>query len=100
MGKKNSDAQNNQKCGDSFKHQRILRNGPIKGSTFLHSQREFYGLPKFDPILRIFSNGAVAGRQPNFGSCFGTTHFDLRRPQRGFSLVYRGWRWDFIAINF
>jgi hypothetical protein len=34
MGNENSDAQNNQKCGNSFKHPRILRNGFIKTSTF------------------------------------------------------------------
>jgi hypothetical protein len=34
MGKKNSDAQNNQKCGNSFKHRRILRNGFNKSSAF------------------------------------------------------------------
>jgi hypothetical protein len=34
MGNKNSDAQNNQKCGNSFKHRRILRNRPIERSAF------------------------------------------------------------------
>ena len=34
MGNENSDAQNNQKCCNSFKHPRILRNGFIKTSTF------------------------------------------------------------------
>jgi len=40
MGNENPDTQNNQKCGNGFKHRRILRNGFIKTSTFLHSQRD------------------------------------------------------------
>jgi hypothetical protein len=34
MGNENSDAQNNEKCSYSFKHQRILRNPFTKRSTF------------------------------------------------------------------
>jgi hypothetical protein len=34
MGNENSYAQNNQKCGDSFKHRRILRNRRIERSIF------------------------------------------------------------------
>jgi hypothetical protein len=41
----------------------------------------------------------VAARQLNFCSCFETTHFDLRRAQRGLSFTHRGGV-HFIAINF
>jgi hypothetical protein len=34
MGNEDSDAQNYQKCGNDFKHQRILRNQPIERSPF------------------------------------------------------------------
>src|ERR1700733_5063566 len=34
MGNENSDAQNNQKSGNSFKHRRILRNRRIERSIF------------------------------------------------------------------
>jgi hypothetical protein len=34
MCNENSNAQNNQKCGDSFKHRRILRNRRIERSIF------------------------------------------------------------------
>jgi hypothetical protein len=34
MGNENSDAQNNEKYGNTFKHRRILRNRPIERSTF------------------------------------------------------------------
>jgi hypothetical protein len=30
MGNENSDAQNNQKCGNSFEHRRILRNRSLR----------------------------------------------------------------------
>jgi hypothetical protein len=34
---------------------------------------------------------SVAARQLNFCFCYGTTHFDLRRAQRGLSFTHRGW---------
>jgi hypothetical protein len=34
VGNEDADAQNNQKCGNSFKHQPILRNRPIERSPF------------------------------------------------------------------
>jgi hypothetical protein len=34
MGNENSDAQNNEKCGYSFKHRWILRNSAIEGRVF------------------------------------------------------------------
>jgi hypothetical protein len=40
------------------------------------------------PSTRSFT---VAARPLNPGSCFGTTHFDLRRAQRGLNFAYRGW---------
>ena len=42
---------------------------------------------------------SVAARQLNFCSCFGTTHFDLRRAKRGLSSAHRGWV-HFIFIDF
>jgi hypothetical protein len=33
---------------------------------------------------------SVAARQLKLSSCFGTTHFDLRRAQRGLSFAHRG----------
>jgi hypothetical protein len=41
----------------------------------------------------------VAARQLNHGSCVGTTYFDLRGAQRGFSSEYRAGV-HFITINF
>jgi hypothetical protein len=34
MGNENPDAQNNQECGNSFKHRRILRNRPLKDRLY------------------------------------------------------------------
>jgi hypothetical protein len=53
--------------------------------------KEFRRAIEFNSRLRIFSNGAVAARQLNLSSCFGTAHFDLRRTQGDLSSVHRGW---------
>jgi hypothetical protein len=53
--------------------------------------KEFIGLPRLDPRLRVFGNGNVAPQQLNLCSWFGTAHFDLRRLQRGLSSSDRGW---------
>jgi hypothetical protein len=51
MGNENSDAQNNQKCGNGFKHRRILRNGPLNRSTFLAVKKIRSSGSNFPPLL-------------------------------------------------
>ena len=73
MGNENSDAQNNQKCGNSFKHRPILRNRPIERSDLFAQSKKFYWLSRFELFLRIFSNGVVL-------SLATKTFFLLRNP--------------------
>jgi len=47
VGNENSYAQNNEKCGNNLEHRRTLRNGFIKTSTFLHSQKDSVERMKF-----------------------------------------------------
>jgi hypothetical protein len=86
-----ADAQYNYHCCDGLKHKRLPARSSSVTKDLSAQSKEFIELLKFDSRLRIFSNGAVAPRQLNFCSCFGTTHFDLRRAQRVLSSVHRGW---------
>jgi hypothetical protein len=93
MGNEKADSQYNDNSSDSSKHKRprarssSVTEDPSAQSKEFHRAVEVRLAPE-DFQQQSFS---VAARQLNFCFCYGTTHFDLRRAQRGLSFTHRGW---------
>jgi hypothetical protein len=89
VGGENTNSQYNDNCRDSLEH-KIL---PARSSF---SKEGLIRTVKIRVAQRIINKGAVATGQLNFCSCFGTTHFDLRRP----NVVHRRGAVHVMIVNF